>query len=183
MTRSELVLAAVIAVIASTSASVVAAHVARSVRRVDSLETRSLTIIDTKNRPIAALSSSHDSPEFALFDQQHRKRAALFLENNGTPDLYLYDAAGKARAALDLYDSGVPNLELLGDSGGANGPNVLLESTGAGQFRLAFHDFRKKGATLVGRLEFHMVDGEPSLELIDDSGKILWRTPPRATSN
>ena len=78
------------------------------------------------------------------------------------------DAAGKARAALNLYDSGVPNLEMLDSSGGVHAPSILLEAPGEGRFRLAFHDFRRK--SVVGSLEFDMVNGTPKLELIDDSG-------------
>ena len=57
--------------------------------------TQAFTLIDGDGHQMATLSSQHGSPEFVLFDQQHEKRAALFLESNGTPDLYLYDASGK----------------------------------------------------------------------------------------
>jgi len=172
LTKTQLVLAIVLTAIASSSTTIVATHVATSVRRSDALETRSLTIIDSKNQPIAVLSSLKDSPAFALLDQQQRRRAALFLESNGTPDLYLYDAAGKTRAALNLYDSGVPNLAFLDASGGADGPNLVLEETSEGRFRLAFHDFRTK--TVVGTLEFDLRGGAPSLELMDSSGRNVW---------
>lgn len=172
MKRSELVVTIVINIIASSSAALLAAHLVRSSSRFDNLETRSVTIMNSKNRPSAMLSSTNDAPELALMDQQQRKRVSLFLESNGTPDLYLYDAAGKTRAALNLYDSGVPNLEMLDSSGGAHGPSILLEAPGEGRFRLAFHDFQRK--SVVGSLEFDMVNGTPKLELIDDSGRNVW---------
>lgn len=181
MKRSELVVAIMINIIASSSAALLAAHLVRSNRRFDNLETRSLTIMNSKNQPSAVLSSTDDAPELALLDQQQRKRVTLFLESNGTPDLYLYDAAGKARAALNLYDSGVPNLEMLDSSGGADGPSILLEAPGEGQFRLAFHDFRRK--SVVGSLEFNLVNGTPKLELIDDSGKNVWSVSARPKMN
>ena len=75
--------------------------------------------------------------------------------------------------ALDLYDSGVPNLALLGFSGGSKAPDIVLESTSEGQFRLAFHDFGN--SSIAGKLDFRMIDGLPSLEMIDGSGKSIWR--------
>jgi hypothetical protein len=136
-----------------------------------------LTLVDDNDRPIAVLSSRQGSPEFAFFDQQQRKRSALFLETNGTPDLYLFDAAGKERAALNLYDSGTPNLALLDAAGGVNGPNIILESTGEGNVRFAFHDFQNKGPRIVAQFEFALVNGSPSLRLIDASGKRVWSAP------
>ncbi|HKD90296.1 MAG TPA: hypothetical protein VKB56_00290 [Terriglobales bacterium] len=174
MHRSELILAAIVTVIASGSASLIAVHVARSDRRIDTIETRSVTIVDETNRPVAVLSSTHGAPELALFDQRRQRRVSLFLEENGTPDLYLNDAAGKTRAALDLYDSGVPNLEFLGTSGGANGPSILLESTNDGEVRLAFHDFQNR--RVLGMVEFRTGPAGPKLELVDSSGKPIWST-------
>lgn len=181
MKRSELVVTIVINIIASSSAALLAAHLVRSSSRFDNLETRSLTIMNSKNQPSAMLSSINDAPELALMDQRQRKRVTLFLESNGTPDLYLYDVAGKTRAALNLYDSGVPNLEMLDSSGGADGPSILLEAPGEGRFRLAFHDFRRK--SVVGSLEFDMVNGTPKLELIDDSGRNVWSISARPKMN
>ena len=174
MKRSELVFTVVVAASASGASASLAAHSASSARRVDTLETRSLTLIDSKDRPIAVLSSTRDSPEFVLLDQRRRKRAALFLEENGTPDLYLYDSAGIARAGLDLYDSGIPNLSFAAASGSTNTPAILLEATQEGNIRIAFHDFQKK--RVVGSMEFKTVGGVPTLALIDDSGKTLWST-------
>jgi hypothetical protein len=173
MKRVELVLVTVVAMIASCSATFVALHFSNWNRRGNNIETHALTIIDSANQPVAILSSTDNSPQFTLLDRQHRKRASLFLESNGTPDLYLYDASGKERIALDLYDSGVPNLALLGVSGGSEGPNIVLESTSEGQFRLAFHDFGNR--RIAGKLDFRMIDGLPSLEMIDGSGKSIWR--------
>ena len=171
--RVELILVTIVATIASCSVTFVALHFSNSNRRGNNIETRALTIIDSANQPVAILSSTDDTPQFTLLDRQHRKRASLFLETNGTPDLYLYDASGKERIALDLYDSGVPNLALLGVSGGSKGANILLESTREGQFRLAFHDFGNR--SIAGELDFRMIDGLPSLEMVDGSGKRIWR--------
>src|SRR5579884_3558398 len=84
MRRSDLAQAAVVTAIASGCASLVAAHLAKSARRADRLETQSLTIVDETNHPVAVLSSN--SPGLVLFDKERRKRADLFLEPNGTPD-------------------------------------------------------------------------------------------------
>jgi hypothetical protein len=175
MRRSELIFAAVVTVIASGTASVVAAHIT-SAHRPDNIEARSVTIVDEANRPVAVLSSTRGAPELALFDQQRQKRVVLFLEENGTPDLYLNDASGKTRAALDLYDSGAPNLEFVGASGGANRP-LLLESTNEGGFRLAFHDFENRKT--AGQLEFRTGLAGPVMELVDNSGKTIWSTETR----
>lgn len=175
MRRSNLVLAAVVIVIASGCASLVVAHFAKPAHRLDALETHSLTIVDEKNRPVAVLSSK--SAGLVLLDKQEKKRAELFLEPNGTPDLYLYDAAGKPRAALNLYDSGVPNLEFVGSSENATGPSLLLESLNRGEVRLAFHDFQNKRIT--GSLEFRTGAAGPVLELADGAGKRLWSTATR----
>lgn len=175
MTRSELLLNAVVALVASSAAAIISVLVVTHQR--DHLTTHELTLVDNRNQPIALLSSDHNAPKLVFFDQQLRKRSALFLEPNGTPDLYLYDAAGKTRVALNLYDSGVPNLELLDTTEGLNGPSVLLESTRAGDVRFAFHNFRKNGAPVAGTLEFSLVDDRPTLQLLDASGQRLWQAP------
>jgi hypothetical protein len=177
MKRVELILMTIVATIASCSATLLAVHLSNAGRRGDNIETRSLTIVDNASQPVAILSSSDNTPQFTLLDHQHQKRASLFLEPNGTPDLYLYDAAGKARIALNLYDSGVPNLALLGASGGSGQSNIVFESTSENQFRLAFHDSRNW--RIAGKLDFRMIDGSPALEMIDGSGKSIWRAVPR----
>ena len=175
MRGSEFTLAAVVTVIASGCASLVAVHVARSTHRLESLEAHSLTIVDDANRPVVVLSPNNGSPGVFLYDEQQRKREELFLEPNGTPDLYLYDAAGTPRAALDLYDSGVPNL----DFGPPKAPGQALElaSRKEGEVELAFHDFQNKRITAM--LKFHTTATGPALELINESGKVVWSTRER----
>lgn len=177
MTRSELLFSAAVTLVASSLAAVIGAHVGRAGYRSDNLTTRTLTVVDASNRPVAVLSSNQGSPELAFFDQQHRKRSALFLEPNGTPDLYLYDAAGTGRASFDLYDSGAPNLAFVGTAAGVNKPALLLESTSDGNVRLAFRDFQKNGAPVLGTLQFSLVGDRPKLELRDATGKSLWTAP------
>lgn len=172
MRRSDLIQVAVVTVIASGCASLVAVHVARSTRRLESLEARSVTVVDEANRPVVVLSPNNGSPGVSLYDKQQKKREELFLEPNGTPDLYLYDAAGIPRAVLDLYDSGVPNLGLGPPK--RSGLSLELASRNEGQVELAFHDFQHR--KIIGMLQFRTSVAGPSLELIDQSGKVVWST-------
>lgn len=114
----------------------------------------------------------------SFFRSTASQTLGLFLEANGTtPDLYLYDAAGTTRAALNLYDSGVPNLEFRDTPDGVSGPSILLESTQEGKMRFAFRDFRMNSARILGALEFSLIGNRPRLDIMDASGKHIWRMP------
>ena len=153
-----------------------------SIAQQNGITTQKITLLDRDNRRIALLSSQDGSPEFILFDREHRRRAALFLEKNGTPDLYLYDSSGKERLALDLYDSGAGNLAFLDAAGGLAGPTPMLEAGGEGRFRIAFHDFRHplpNHSSFAGGLEIQLKAGQPEIRLIDASARSRWREPRR----
>ncbi len=179
MTRSEAVAGLCVTLLASyfTAASVCVIS-NRQQRR--SVTTRALIVVAEDGRPVATISARQGSPKFALFDQRHKKRAALFLESNGTPDLYLYDASGKARLSLDLYDSGIGNLAFANGDGEINQPVAILESSKEGQVQIAFHDFRRvrsSGTSFAGGLELEFEHGQPGMQLVNASGKILWHRP------
>lgn len=179
MTRSEIVLGlcATLLVSCITAASVCVISNRRQSRNIT---TEGFTLVDEHGGQVATLSSQHGSPEFALFDQRHKKRAALFLEDNGTPDLYLYDASGKARLSLDLYDSGVGNLAFVDADGKSDLPIAILQSAKNGEIQFGFHDSRNvptHGTSFVGGLELKFDRGEPGIQLVDASGKILWHRP------
>ncbi len=179
MTRSELVFGVCVPLFVSCFAAVSVCMIFNRQQRRN-IATQAFTLAAPDGHPLATLSSQSGSPEFALFDQQHKKRAALFLESNGTPDLYLYDASGTARLSLDLYDSGVGNLAFANGDGKIDQPVGILESTKAGQIQIAFHDFRHvppHSASFVGGLELKFDRGQPEIELVDASGKVLWHRP------
>lgn len=179
MTRSEVVLGICVTLFVSSFAAVGICVIHNRQQRRN-ITTQAFTLIDGDGHQIATLSSQHGSPEFALFDQQHRKRAALFLESNGTPDLYLYDASGKARLSLDLYDSGIGNLAFANEDGEINQRVAMLESTKDGQIQIGFHDFRHvypRGTSFVGGLELKFDRDHPVIQLVNASGKILWHRP------
>lgn len=179
MTRSEIVSAICLTLLVSffTAVSVSVVYNRRQRRNVT---TQALTLVDKDGRQIATLSSQQGSPEFDLFDHQHRKRAALFLESNGTPDLYMYDASGRARLSLDLYDSGIGNLAFADADAETNQPDALVESTKDGQIRIGFYDFQHvhpSGTTFIGGLELKFERGQPEIQLVNNSGKVLWHRP------
>ncbi|GEM_PF-2664692 len=170
MTRSELVFSAAVTLVASGLAAVIGVRM--SAHGQDSITTHGLTLLDSRNQPIAVLSSQDGGGALVFYDQQHRKRSILFLEPNGTPDLYFYDAEGTPRAAFDLYDSGVPN---MGFGGGPGHPSVLLESTKEGNIRLAFYQNQNGKRNRAASLEFNLVANRPVLQLLDQSGKTVWK--------
>jgi hypothetical protein len=136
---------------------------------------RSITVVDRENQMIARLGSEQDAAAFTLYDKQHRKRAALFVEEvSGAPDLYFYDAAGTARAALNLYDSGVGNLDY---ANGIDSPYVITKYTPQGNFQVTLEEIKDKKPHILGMLDFSVIDHKPRLSVIDEDRRTDWQTP------
>lgn len=144
------------------------------------LVVHSVTVMDRGNHVIAYLGAEQTGPErgaaaFTLYDNQHRKRASLFVEKaSGAPDLYLFDTAGNPRAALNLYDSGVGNLDY---ANGINDPIVIAKYTPQGNFQITAEEIKDRGSHVLGTLDFSIVDSMPRLSLVDEQKRVIWHTP------
>jgi hypothetical protein len=140
----------------------------------------SVTVMDRGNHVIAYLGAEQTGPErgaaaFTLYDNQHRKRASLFVERaSGAPDLYLFDTAGNTRAALNLYDSGIGNLDY---GNGANDPISITRYTPQGNFQVTTEEIKDGRSHVVGMLDFSIVDSKPRLSLVDEQKRVVWHTP------
>lgn len=135
------------------------------------LTAQSITLVNDAGHEVANLSSPQGNPQFVLYDAQHRKRTALFLESNGTPDLYLYDSSETERAALNLFDSGVPNLAYMN---GETGAMAISSSPASGAYDIVFEE--ATNGRRLGALEFSVVDGTPRLRLLDGNKRIVWQS-------
>jgi len=140
----------------------------------------SVTVMDRDNHVIAYLGAEQTGPErgaaaFILYDNQHRKRASLFVEKaSGAPDLYLFDTAGNPRAALNLYDSGMGNLDY---ANGINDPVLIMKYTPQGNFQLSRQGVKNGRSYVLGMLDFSIVDSKPRLSLVDQQQQVIWHTP------
>lgn len=144
------------------------------------LTVHSVTVMDSGNHVIAYLGAEQTGPErgaaaFTLYDNQHRKRASLFVEKaSGAPDLYLFDTAGNPRAALNLYDSGVGNLDY---ANGTNDPVSITKYTPQGNLQVTTEEFKDGRSHVLGMLDFSIVDSKPRLSLVDEQKRVVWHTP------
>lgn len=173
MSRTLFFGGAILTVMVSILASIVTVKLSLRNERHAGITTQSVTLVDAANRVVARLSSEQGNPEFALFDQQHRKRIELFVERSGAPDLYLYDSAGTARASFDLFDSGVPNFAY---SNGA-GPFVISYSPETGDYRVAIDQIRSNKVQVLGTMDFSIENNKPRLKILDKNGHTSWQTP------
>lgn len=140
------------------------------------LRVRSLTLEDGSRNVLATFSSDRGAPELLMFDKQHRKRAAFFLEDaSGAPDIYLYDEGGTERAALNLYDSGAPNLYYSRSDGHA--PAASMEYTPDGEFHIAFVEYLGDARHDLGMLNLAVVNDKPQPRLIDGAKRTSWQAP------
>ena len=173
MSRTSFFMGAILTVVASVLASIVTVKLSLRNERHAGITTQAVSLVDSAGNVVARLSSEQGDPEFALFDQQHRKRVALFVERSGAPDLYLYDSAGTARAAVNLFDSGVPNFAY---SNGA-GPFAISYLPETGDYRVAMDQMRGNKMQVLGTLDFSIVNNKPKLKILDKDGHTSWQTP------
>jgi hypothetical protein len=144
------------------------------------LKVHSVTVMDRGNHAIAYLGAEQTGPELGaavltLYDNQHRKRASLFVERaSGAPDLYFFDIAGNARAALNLYDSGIGNLDY---GNGVNDPILITKYTPQGNFQVTTEEIKDGRSHVLGMLDFSVVDSKPRLNLVDGQKRVVWHAP------
>jgi hypothetical protein len=144
------------------------------------LTVHSVTVTDGDNHVIGYFGPERTGPEqgaatLTIYDNQHRKRASLFVERaSGAPDLYLYDTAGNSRAALNLWDSGMGNLAY---ANGTNDPILITQYTPQGNFQVITEAFPNGRPRDLGMLEFSIVDAKPRLSLVDEQKRVIWHAP------
>lgn len=117
------------------------------------IEARKLVLLDSRDKPVAALGAAEAGSGLVLMDEKGKPRAAMVLTGNGEPGLKLYDAKGVVRAALVVGNDGRSGLAMYDDKG----QNRAVMATDA--------------------------DGKPALMFFDRNGAVLATVPgpPTAT--